>query len=269
MAQSPPRDRRSIDGLKELMAALRNPNGGCPWDLEQDHKSIAQYCIEEAYEVVDAIEHGTDRDLKNELGDLLLQVIFHSQMAKERGAFDFDDVCEEVTTKMIRRHPHVFEKPDGRNAEGQTVAWEEIKAQERAEKGKADSIFDDVPIGLSALTRSEKLTKRAARVGFEWEKPEHILDKVQEELDELREAYQSGNMTHTEEELGDLLNSCANFGRRLHIDSETALRKANAKFEHRFRHVEERVKQSGRGFDGHTLDEMETYWQEAKRNGIT
>ncbi|MEM9809834.1 MAG: nucleoside triphosphate pyrophosphohydrolase [Pseudomonadota bacterium] len=268
MAPSPPSDARSILGLKQVMAALRNPDGGCPWDLEQDHSSIAQYCIEEAYEVVDAIDHGTDADLRNELGDLLLQVVFHSQMAEERGAFDFDDVCEEVTTKMIRRHPHVFEKLDGRDADDQTIAWEDIKAQERADKGKATSVFDDVPLGLPALTRSEKLTKRAARVGFEWEKPEHILDKVQEELDELREAYASGDTAHTEEELGDLLNSCANFGRRLQIDSETALRKANAKFERRFRHVEERVKASGRGFENHTLEEMEAYWTEAKALGF-
>jgi len=264
MPKTPPQDPRSIEDLKELMAALRDPNGGCPWDVEQDHKSIARYCIEEAYEVVDAIEHGTDADLKNELGDLLLQAVFHAQMAKERGAFDFDDVVEGIVTKMVRRHPHVFEAADGRDADGHLIAWEEMKAQERAEKGQDDSIFADVPVGLPALARSEKLTKRAARVGFEWEKPEHILDKVQEELDELREALASGDREHTEEELGDLLNSCANFGRRMGIDSETALRKANAKFESRFRHIEKRVAGSGRNFDDHTLEELESYWQEAK-----
>lgn len=264
MPKSPPQDVRSIEGLKQLMAALRDPDGGCPWDLEQDHKSIAQYCIEEAYEVVDAIENGTDDDLKSELGDLLLQAVFHSQMASERGAFTFDDVCEAVTTKMIRRHPHVFKEADGRDAEGQTLAWEEIKAAERAEREQDDSVLADVPVGLPALTRAEKLTKRAARVGFEWDKPEHILDKIQEELDELREAYHSGDRAHTEEELGDLLTSCANFGRRLTIDSETATRKANEKFERRFRHLETLVKASGRGFEDHTLDELEDYWRAAK-----
>lgn len=264
MAKTPPADARSIAGLQQLMAQLRDPDGGCPWDVEQDHRSIARYAIEEAYEVVDAIENGNDGDLKNELGDLLLQVVFHSQMAAERGAFTFEDVVEGIVTKMVRRHPHVFEEPDGRDAEGQTVLWEEMKAQERAEKGRDDSIFADVPVGLPALARSEKLTKRAARVGFEWEKPEHILDKVDEELGELREAFASGDLEHTEEELGDLLNSCANFGRRLGIDSETALRKANAKFESRFRHVEAAVRASGKGFEDHTLAELEAYWQDAK-----
>jgi MazG family protein len=174
-------------------------------------------------------------------------------------------VVEEVVTKMVRRHPHVFEAPDGRDAEGQTLAWEEIKAQERAEKADDPSILADVPVGLPALTRAEKLTKRAARVGFEWDRPEHILDKIEEELGELREAYASGDMTHTEEELGDLLTSCANFGRRLKIDTETATRKANAKFEKRFRDLEGSVLKSGRPFEDHTLDELEAYWQEAKK----
>lgn len=265
MAKNPPTNTRSIEGLRELMAALRDPDGGCPWDVEQDHTSIARYCIEEAYEVVDAIENGTDKDLVNELGDLLLQVVFHAQMASERGAFTFEDVVESIITKMIRRHPHVFEENDGRDAEGQTVKWEEMKAQERAEKGQGDSIFADVPVGLSALARSEKITRRAARVGFEWEQPIHILDKVQEELDELREAHLSGDRAHMEEELGDLLNSCANYGRRLGIESETALRKSNDKFVRRFQFIEKRVAESGRSFEHHSLDEMEAYWAEAKK----
>ncbi|GGY41745.1 nucleoside triphosphate pyrophosphohydrolase [Parvularcula lutaonensis] len=264
MAKTPPQDVRSIDGLKELMAKLRDPDGGCPWDVEQDHKSIARYCIEEAYEVVDAIENGTDADLVNELGDLLLQVVFHAQMAKERGAFTFEDVVEGIVTKMVSRHPHVFEEPDGRDAEGQTVLWEEMKAKERAEKGKDESLLSDVPVGLPALTRAEKLTKRAARVGFEWEKPEHILDKLEEELGELREAMASGDMVHTEEELGDLAFCVANIGRRLGIDTETALRRTNEKFEKRFRHIEARVAGSGREFGDHSLEELEEYWTEAK-----
>jgi MazG family protein len=264
MAKPSPADPRSIEALKELMAALRDPEGGCPWDIEQDHRSIARYCIEEAYEVVDAIERGSDDELRSELGDLLLQVIFHSRMAEERGAFDFGDVVEGIVTKMVSRHPHVFEQADGRDAEGQTAAWEDMKEAERKARGET-SILADVPRGLPALTRSEKLTKRAARVGFEWERPEHIIDKIEEELGELREALASGDMQHTEEELGDLLTSCANLGRRLKIDSETAARKANDKFERRFRHVEACVERSGRGFGDHTLEELEAYWTEAKR----
>ncbi|NNU15067.1 nucleoside triphosphate pyrophosphohydrolase [Parvularcula sp. ZS-1/3] len=263
MAKTPPTDVRSIEGLKELMAKLRDPDGGCPWDVEQDHKSIARYCIEEAYEVVDAIEHGSDADLVNELGDLLLQVVFHAQMAKERGAFTFEDVVEGIVTKMVRRHPHVFEAADGRDADGQTVQWEEMKARERAEKGD-DSLLADVPVGLPALSRAEKLTKRAARVGFEWEKPEHILDKLEEEIGELREAMASGDERHTEEELGDVAFCVANIGRRLKIDTETALRFTNEKFEKRFRHIEARVEGSGRNFEDHSLEELEAYWQEAK-----
>ncbi|MCQ8185068.1 nucleoside triphosphate pyrophosphohydrolase [Parvularcula maris] len=263
MAKTPPSDPRSIGALKELMAALRDPDGGCPWDVEQDHRSIARYCIEEAYEVVDAIERGSDEELRSELGDLLLQVVFHSQMAEERGAFTFDDVVEGIVTKMVSRHPHVFEQADGRDADGQTAAWEEMKERERKERGET-SILADVPRGLPALTRAEKLSKRAARVGFEWPEAVHIIDKMEEELGELREALASGDMQHTEEELGDLLFSAANLGRRLGIDTETAGRKANEKFEKRFSHVEGEVDRSGRGFDQHTLDELEGYWTEAK-----
>ncbi|MEM1410405.1 MAG: nucleoside triphosphate pyrophosphohydrolase [Pseudomonadota bacterium] len=265
MPHKPPANPRSIEALAQLMAALRDPDEGCPWDVEQNHRSIAPYCIEEAYEVVDAIEHGTDDDLKSELGDLLLQVIFHSQMASERGAFDFGDVCEAIVSKMVRRHPHVFEAQDGRDAEGQTLAWEEMKAKERAERGQGDSILADVPVGLPALTRAEKLSKRAARVGFEWEKPEQILDKLEEEIAELREAMAGDDPQHKEEELGDIAFCVANIGRRLGIDTETTARGANNKFERRFRFVEEQVRRSDRGFDEHSFDELEAYWQKAKR----
>lgn len=265
MMHKPPADTRCIEGLRQLMAALRNPNGGCPWDLEQDHTSIGRYCIEEAYEVVDAIEHGTDADLQSELGDLLLQVVFHSQMASERGAFTFDDVCEAIITKMVRRHPHVFVASDGRDAEDQTMHWEDMKAQERAERGRDNSILADVPVGLPALTRAEKLTKRAARVGFEWDKPEHILDKLEEEIAELREAMAEGDHQHMEEELGDVAFCIANVGRRLKIDTETAVRKANTKFERRFRFVEASVERSNRDFAAHTLEQLEDYWREAKK----
>ena len=254
----------ALQKLIDVVAQLRNPDGGCPWDVEQDHQSIARYCIEEAYEVVDAIENGADRDLVNELGDLLLQVIFHAQMASERGAFTFDDVVETIVTKMIRRHPHVFEESDGRDAEGQTLQWEEMKAQERAEKGDT-GLLADVPVGLPALTRAEKLTKRAARVGFEWKKPGQIIDKLEEEIAELREAMASGDEAHTEEELGDVAFCVANIGRRLKIDTESALRGTNDKFVRRFQYIESQVEKSGKSFEGHTLEELEIYWGEAKK----
>ncbi len=268
MAFDPPENRRSIEGLREIMRKLRAPEGGCPWDVEQTHDSIARYCIEEAYEVVDAIERGDDRDFKDELGDLLLQVIFHAQMADERGAFTFDDVVEAICDKMVRRHPHVFEAADGRDADGQTAAWEEIKAAERAEKAQDGpvSVLDDVPIGLPALTRAEKLSKRAARVGFDWPTPAAVIPKIHEELAEVEEALASGDEAHTEEEIGDLLQTIATLTRKLGIEGETALRHANAKFTRRFQGVEARVAASGRDFDAHTLDELEAYWADVKRH---
>lgn len=264
MAFAPPEDRRSIEALRRIMANLRAPEGGCPWDLEQDHRSIANYTIEEAYEVVDAIEHGTDRDICDELGDLLLQVVFHAQMASERGAFTFDDVVQSISDKMVRRHPHVFEQSDHRDAEGQTVQWEEIKAQERAEKGKAESVLDDVPIGLPALTRAEKIAKRVARVGFVWPDPSGVIAKLREELAEVEEALEEADTDHIREEVGDFLFTAACLTRELKLDGETVLREANDKFYRRFAHVEQGVRDSGRSWDEHTLTDLEDYWAAGK-----
>jgi MazG family protein len=271
MAFKPPEDMRSVAALRQIMADLRAPEGGCPWDVEQTHASIARYAIEEAYEVVDAIEHGTDADLREELGDLLLQVVFHARMAEERGAFDFSDVVEGIVAKMVHRHPHVFERQDGRNADEQATAWEEIKAAEREGKSEGPaSALDDVPIGLPALSRAEKLGRRAARLGFDWPDTAGVIAKIREELDEVEEAIAENDRAHVEEEIGDLLFSIANLTRYLSVDGETLLRQANAKFVHRFKAIEDGVRRSGKPFAAHDLSELEAYWHGAKqqeRNG--
>ncbi|GGD03539.1 nucleoside triphosphate pyrophosphohydrolase [Aquisalinus flavus] len=270
MSFQPPTDRRDITALLRIMRDLRNPEGGCPWDLEQDYRSIAKYTIEEAYEVVDAIERDDLGDLQDELGDLLLQVVFHSQMAFEDGKFTFADVIQSICDKMVRRHPHVFvqdgsELAEGRDADGVLQAWEDIKAAERAEKGQDKTrILDDVPVGLPALVRAVKLQKRAARVGFDWPEAGQVLDKLSEEIGELTEARSHKGADAIEDEFGDILFTLANLSRHLKVDPEKALRRANAKFTQRFSAVEDSVDASGRGFDQHSLDELEGYWQRAK-----
>lgn len=265
MAFEPPKTRNSIEAVRQLMSDLRSPDGGCPWDLEQTHQSIARYAIEEAYEVVDAIEHGNDQDIRDELGDYLLQVVFHSQMAAERNAFTFEDVCQAIVDKMVRRHPHVYGDESHRTAEGQLVAWEDIKAGERADKSKGDaSALDDVPVGLPALTRAEKLGKRAARLGFDWPDVGGVIAKLREELDEVEEALAAKDQKAIEEELGDLLFSVANLTRYLKIDGETVLRQTNEKFVSRFKAIERGVAASGKPFEDHTLAELESYWDAAK-----
>lgn len=261
---APSSDLAPIDRLLAIMSKLRDPDGGCPWDLEQDFRSIAPYTIEEAYEVADAIERGAHAELKDELGDLLLQVVFHAQMAREAGLFDFSDVCRAINDKMIRRHPHVFGDADTRDSETQTVEWEAIKAAERAGSAKGDRVLDDVPVALPALKRAQKLQKRAARVGFDWPDAERVLDKVDEEIAEVREAIASGNAAHVAEEIGDLMFVCTNLGRKLKVDVETATRDANAKFERRFRYIEDRLEADGRKPEEASLDEMEALWTEAK-----
>lgn len=256
-----------MDAVLEMMRRLRDPEGGCPWDLEQTSASIAPYCIEEAYEVVDAIENGTDADLAGELGDLLLQVVFHAQMAEDRGAFTFADVCEALVTKMVRRHPHVFADGEERDAEGQTRAWEVIKAQERAEKGEDESALSGVPVGLPAFTRAEKLGKRASRAGFDWTERRDVLAKVREETDEIEEAL-DGDPDHLASEVGDLLFACAMLTRKLGLQGETVLRAANAKFERRFSHLEASAEAAGRPMDDHSLEELEAYWTDAKAKGL-
>lgn len=254
--------------LIDIMAKLRTPETGCPWDLEQTFSTIAPYTIEEAYEVADAIERGSRNELREELGDLLFQVIFHSRMAEEEGSFTLADVIDAINTKMIRRHPHVFETADGRDAQGQTVAWEEVKAAERAAKGEAAapvSALDGVALSLPALLRAEKLQKRAARTGFDWTEAEHIFDKLEEETNEVKEAIASGDADAIEDELGDLLFVAANLARRLSVDPEQALRRANAKFERRFRAMEAAALTAGVDFASLSLDEQEAYWQAVKK----
>jgi MazG family protein len=250
------------------MARLRDPDSGCPWDCAQDFSTIAPHTIEEAYEVADAIQHGDAGELRDELGDLLFQVVFHARMAEEQGAFTFSDVVEAVCEKMIRRHPHVFGEAKVADAEAQAEAWEQAKARERlAKRGSMAaeaSLLDDVPRGMAELQRAVKLQKRAARVGFDWSAPEPVLDKFTEELGELREAMGSGNMEEMEDELGDLMFVLTNLARQLNIDPAKALRRANAKFELRFRAVEEAAGGQA-AMKGMSLDEMEALWQQVKR----
>ncbi|MFN4024736.1 MAG: nucleoside triphosphate pyrophosphohydrolase [Hyphomonas sp.] len=263
--------QEAAEGLKtliDIMARLRTPVSGCPWDLEQTFATIAPYTIEEAYEVADAIERGDLADLREELGDLLFQVIFHSRMAEEAGAFALADVVNAINDKMIRRHPHVFEAADGRDADGQTAAWEEMKAAERAAKGKAAraaSALDGVALSLPSLLRAEKLQKRAARTGFDWTEAPPIFDKLTEEVEEVKEAMASGDADAIEDEIGDLLFVAANLARRLSVDPEQALRRANAKFERRFRAMEAAAIADGVDFASLSLDEQEAYWQAVKK----
>ncbi len=254
--------------LVEVMARLRAPDGGCPWDLEQDFASIAPYTIEEAYEVADAIQRGDMEHLKEELGDLLLQVVYHARMAEEAGAFAFKDVAETITDKMIRRHPHVFGEDQVESAAHQTSRWEAIKAAERkakAEKHAAPhSALDGVPVGLPALTRALKLTARAARVGFDWPSEREVLDKLAEEVAELEAEIAAGDRAKAREEVGDLLFVVANLARKLEVEPEDALRAANAKFTRRFHHIEARLAEDGRTAAQSDLAEMDGLWEEAK-----
>ena len=253
----------SITRLLQIMARLRDPNGGCPWDLEQTFGTIAPYTIEEAYEVADAIERADLPALRGELGDLLFQVVFHAQLASERGAFAFDDVVAAICDKLERRHPHVFGDARIDSAAAQTVAWEEQKRLERERAGA--SVLDDVPLALPALTRANKLGKRAALVGFEWPDVAGALDKLDEELGELRaEVAGSAGEAEIQNELGDVLFCVVNICRYLKIDPETALRGANAKFERRFGYVERRLREQGRSTRDATLEEMDRLWDEGK-----
>jgi nucleoside triphosphate diphosphatase len=255
----------TLDGAIALMKALRAPATGCPWDIEQTFATIAPYTIEEAYEVADAIHRDDMTELKNELGDLLFQVLFHSQMAEEAGHFDLAGVAAGLVTKMIARHPHVFGAAGPRSAEDQVEDWERLKARERADRIKADpSVLADVPLALPALMRAEKLAKRAARVGFDWATPGQVLDKLAEETAEVREALETGNPDAIEDEIGDMLFVVANLARKAGVDPEVALRRGNAKFERRFRWIEAALADAGSSPAASTLDEMERLWHEAK-----
>lgn len=255
---------RPIDRLLAIMARLRDPEGGCPWDLEQNFATIAPYTVEEAYEVADAIERHNLSDLREELGDLLFQVVFHSRMAEEQNAFAFDDVVEAICEKMLRRHPHVFGEAEARTSDEQTAAWEVIKAQERATKGKAESLLDDVPAGLPAMTRAVKLSKRAASVGFVWPTITEVMDKLHEEVGELEAEIAAGDREKARAELGDVLFVAANIARTLDIDPEDALRATNAKFSRRFRFIEAALRERGKSPAQSDLAEMDALWNAAK-----
>lgn len=256
----------SLQRLLRIMATLRDPERGCPWDREQDFATIAPYTIEEAYEVADAIEKRDLGALRDELGDLLFQVVFHSQMAAEQGAFTFDDVAAGISDKMERRHPHVFGSERVASAEAQTEAWEVLKRKERESRNVQAGALADVPVALPAMTRAVKLGKRASQAGFDWPDVAGVLDKIQEELDELRAEVEAGtDASRVGEEVGDLLFSIANLCRHTRQDPETALRQTNAKFERRFRHVETRLQQQGRTLAQASLEEMDALWDEAKR----
>jgi nucleoside triphosphate diphosphatase len=250
--------------LLQIMRALRDPDTGCPWDIEQDFATIAPYTIEEAYEVADAIGRADWADLSGELGDLLLQVVFHAQIADDRGLFDFSDVANGIADKMVARHPHVFgNESRDKTAAQQTRDWEAVKAAERAARAEGGTL-DGVALGLPALLRAVKLQKRAARVGFDWPGTEGVLNKIAEELAELAEAQASGDADHAEEEFGDLLFVMANLARHMKIDPEAALRRANAKFSRRFGRVESLLAETGRKPSDSDLAEMDALWNRAK-----
>ncbi len=262
-----------IQRLIEIMTALRTPVTGCPWDLEQTFETIAPYTIEEAYEVADAIARDDFDDLKDELGDLLLQVVYHARMAQERGAFAFGDVVEAVTTKMIRRHPHVF-GPDAGQTSQETVNrnWSRIKAEEKAERaarrGEATaappSLLASVKSGLPALTRALELQKKASTVGFDWNDPRAVLNKIREETDEIEAALDEGDTSHVVEEIGDLLFVAVNLARHMKADPESALRQTNAKVMKRFAYIESALRERGKTLEQSSLDEMDALWNEAK-----
>ncbi|GAA0624230.1 nucleoside triphosphate pyrophosphohydrolase [Brevundimonas kwangchunensis] len=253
-----------IDRLNGIMARLRAPVGGCPWDVEQTFETIAPYTLEEAYEVADAIERGDMDDLKSELGDLLFQVVFHARMAEEQGLFVFDDVANAIADKLERRHPHVFGE-EAAKADGvaQKARWEDIKAAERKAKAQ-HGVLDDVPVGLPALARAAKLTKRAARVGFDWPSTAEVLDKLDEEVGELKAEIVAGDLDKAREELGDLLFVMANLARKLGVEPEDALRGANAKFVRRFGFIEAELAKAGRTPEQSDLAEMDGLWDAAK-----
>ena len=257
-----------IAELLEIMAHLRDPERGCPWDLEQTFETIAPYTIEEAYEVEDAIRRADWSALPGELGDLLLQVVFHAQMASEAGKFGFDEVVAAICGKLVRRHPHVFAEDVVRSAEEQTEKWEGMKAAERAaQAGGSVDALDGIPVGLPALTRSDKLQRRARRVGFRWPGVAESLSKLEEELAELREAATGSDPAHILEEVGDVLFASVGVALELGVDPETAMRAANAKFETRFRQMEGALAARGEDFKSKSLGQLLELWRDAKRDG--
>ena len=263
---APSAELRPIDRLLAIMARLRDPADGCPWDLEQTFATVAPYTVEEAYEVADAIERGDLTDLRDELGDLLLQVVFHARMAEEKGAFTFEDVARAINDKMIRRHPHVFGDETYASLAHQKEGWEALKAAERRHKGngRPASLLDDVPMGLPALTRAVKLSQRAAGVGFVWPTVDEVVAKLDEEVDELKAEIAAGDLEKARQEMGDVLFVVANLARTLEVDPEDALRFTNAKFAKRFQYIEARLAERGLTPDQSDLEEMDALWDEAK-----
>lgn len=258
-------DTTPINRLLNVMARLRDPNGGCPWDLQQNFDSIAPYTVEEAFEVADAIARGERNELKDELGDLLLQVVFHSQMAAEEGSFDFHDVAGTIVDKMVRRHPHVFAESDSATPEEVSRDWETIKAAERAEKGEErPSALDGVPEGLPPMQRATKLQKKAARVGFDWRYPDSVVEQLHSELDELKDALAGMDQGHIDEEFGDVLFTLVNLARHVRVDTGQSLRRASEKFARRFRAMEEFARADDQSLDELDQDQLEQLWTRAK-----
>jgi len=268
---------KNINDLIGIMAALRTPVTGCPWDLEQSFDTIAPYTIEEAYEVADAIERGDISDLRDELGDLLLQVVFHARLAEEQGSFQFEDVVHAITSKLIRRHPHVFGNLQNLTPEEVKGLWADIKAQEKADKlaerkaagleatSENASLLADIPYNLPALIRAEKLQAKASKVGFDWNDARLVLEKIREETGEIEDALASKDQTNIEEEIGDLLFVVANLARHLSVNPEDALRKANLKFVRRFNYIENNMKLLGKDIKDANLEKMEHFWNEARK----
>jgi len=249
--------------LTEVMRRLRDPEGGCPWDLKQNFESLLPYTIEETYEVVDAIQSGDMAAIKDELGDLLFQVVFYAQLAKEQGDFVFDDIAAHTANKLISRHPHVFGSDAERNLSDAEIKaqWEQIKQQERTEKNARGSVFDDIPSQLPSILKAAKLQKRAASVGFDWPEAEPVYDKIEEEIQEVKEAT---DQEHIEEEIGDLLFAVVNLARHKQVNPEAALQRANEKFKSRFQNIEQRLSERDKHPTDCNLDELEALWQQAK-----
>lgn len=256
--------RYDLQDLIKMMAALRNRNGGCPWDLEQDFKSIVPYTIEEAYEVADAIDRGNMADLREELGDLLLQPVYHAQMASEEELFDLHDVIHDITAKMISRHPHVFGDIDAADAEAVNKIWDERKAAEKKDKGQSESALDGVTLGLPALLRAQKLQKKAAKVGFVWRSLDDVYRKIDEELAEFKEALEGGEQDKISDELGDILLNVVNLARMNGVNAEEALRNASAKFERRFKGIESDLQRENECIEEATLEQMMHLWRMQK-----
>ncbi len=264
----------NINRLLDIMARLRDPQSGCPWDREQTFASILPYTLEEVYEVAESIDQGDMDELKAELGDLLFQVVFYAQMAKEQGEFTFDEIVDGIADKLVARHPHVFSDADIRSAEAQTQAWEQHKERERAEKaaqeGRPPSVLDNIPVALPAVMRAGKLQRRAARVGFDWPEIGPVLDKMEEEIGEIREAIAAGgHKEEMEHEIGDLMFACVNLARHAKIDPEVAIRGVNQRFEARFRRVEVLASEQGKTLPEMSLEAMDALWEQAKAEEVS